>query len=269
MRLAEFSAQRFRWGEVYVGTAAFGCPRSEAPLMFSGPRRRCEEIHKSFLPKPRIVVRFSHQASPHRIVQQVLDLGIQTLRRSQNMIKRFRLPNSTLSAEGLVDLVSRRSLDGIHDLCERENFHGFVIDERSEDQVNVIRHDDRDLEVELLLVVMQAACEHDRSHSRKKSPPPISAKCDKMLRIIDLKMRQLPAVKSLRHRGSCGDSRHRLSAERGSAGFDSRAAPAMCLEIFEKLERVDSSLGISLLARRRASLARTADGGCPHMVVVT
>jgi hypothetical protein len=83
----------------------------------------------------------------------------------------------------------------------------------------------------------------------------VSAEGHKMLRVIDLKMRQLPAIKSLRHRGLCGDSRHRLSPERSSAGFDSRTAPAMYLEIFEKLERLNSSLGISLPARK-ASFAR-------------
>jgi hypothetical protein len=45
--------------------------------------------------------------------------------------------------------------------------------------------------------------------------------------------------------GLCGDSRLRLSAERSSAGFDSRAASAIYVEIFEKLGRVDSKLGIS------------------------
>jgi len=121
--------------------------------------------------------------------------------------------------------------------------------------VNVIGHDDRNLEVELLFVVVQTACEHDRSHGSRKDPPPISAESHKMLRLIDLKMRQLPTIKSLRHRGLCGDSRLRLSAERSSAGFDSRTAPAVSLKIFEKLERLNSSLGISLLARK-ASFAR-------------
>jgi hypothetical protein len=200
MRLAEFSVWRFMCAEVYVGTAAFGCPRSEAPLVFSGPRRRCEGIHKGLLPKPWIVVPLSDQASPHRIVQQVLDLGIQTLRRSQNMVKRFRLPNSPVSVESFVDLMSRSSFHRIHDLCKRENFHGFVIYQRSEDQVNMIRHDNRNLEVELFSVVMQTAFKHDRSHVSRKNPPPISAKCYKMLRVINLKMRQLPAIKSLRHK---------------------------------------------------------------------
>src|SRR5271166_584159 len=56
----------------------------------------------------------------------------------------------------------------------------------------------------------------------------------------------------------CGDSRPRLSAERSSAGFDSRAAWGVGLKIFENLERGDSKLGISSL-ERKASFARTAD----------
>src|SRR6266576_3344801 len=200
MRLAEFPAQRFICGEVYVGTAAIGCPRSEAPLVFSRPRRKCEGIHKRLLPKPWIVFRFSDQASPHRIVEQVLDLCIQTLRRSQNMIKRFRLPNSSLSVESLVDLMSRSSLDGIHDLCQRTNLHCFIVNERGEDQVHVSRHDDCDLEVKFFSVVVQTACEHDRSHVSRQYPAMVGAERHKMPRIIDLKMRQLPAIKSLRHR---------------------------------------------------------------------
>jgi len=106
----------------------------------------------------------------------------------------------------------------VHNLRERENFHCFVIDQGSEDQVNVIRNDNGDLEIELFPVVMQTAFKHDRSHASRKNPTPISAESHKMLRIIDLKMRQLPAIKRLRHRGLCGDSRLRLSAEQSSAG---------------------------------------------------
>src|SRR6266576_188341 len=240
--------------KVYVGTAAFGCPRSKAPLVFSGHRRMCEGIHKSFLPKPRIVP-FSNQAPPHRIVQQVLNLGIQTLRRSQNMIKRFRLPNSSASMESLVDLVCRSSFHRVHNHRERENFHGFVIDERSEDQVNMIRHDDCDLEVKFFSVVVQTACERDRSHASRKNPATVSAEGDKMLRIVDRKMRQLPAIKSMRHGGLCGDSRLRLSAEQSSAGFDSRAASGAGVGIFREAGKSNSKLGISLMARK-ASFAR-------------
>jgi hypothetical protein len=121
--------------------------------------------------------------------------------------------------------------------------------------VNVIRHNDRDLEVELLSVVVETAFKHDGAHRSRKNPAPISSERYKMLRVIDLKMRQLPAIKSLRHGGLCGDSRLRLSAERSSAGFVSRGARAVYLDIFENLERLNSKLGISLLARK-ASFAR-------------
>ena len=133
--------------------------------------------------------------------------------------------------------------------------------------MNVIRHDDRDLEVELRPVVVQTAFEHDRAGASRKNPATIGAKRHKMLPVVDLQMRQLSSIKSLRHKDLCGDSRLRLSAERSSAVFDSRTAKAVSLEIFEKLERADSKLGTLFLARRRASLARTADGGCPHMVI--
>ena len=120
------------------------------------------------------------------------------------MIKRFRLPKSSLSVESLVDLVSRSSFDGIHYLRQRKNFHGFAIDERSEDQVNMIRHDNRHLEVELVTVVVETACKHDGPHASGKNPPPISAEGNKMLPIVDLQMRQLPTIKRLRHKGYVG-----------------------------------------------------------------
>jgi hypothetical protein len=66
--------------------------------------------------------------------------------------------------------------------------------------VNMIRHDDSHFEVELLTIVVETAFEHDRAHVSRQNPPPISAKCHKVPRVIDLKMRQLPAIKSLRHR---------------------------------------------------------------------
>ena len=121
--------------------------------------------------------------------------------------------------------------------------------------MNVIRNDNGDLEIELFPVVMQTAFKHDRSHASRKNPTPISAESHKMLRIIDLKMRQLPAIKRLRHRGLCGDSRLRLSAEQSSAGFDSRAASGAGVGIFREAGKSNSKLGISLMARK-ASFAR-------------
>jgi len=121
--------------------------------------------------------------------------------------------------------------------------------------MNMVRHDDSHFEVELLPVVVQTAFKHDGAHGSRKYPATVSAERNKMLAVINLEMRQLSAIKSLRHKGLCGDSRHRLSAERSSAAVDSRAAVAVGMKIFGKLERANPKLGISLLARK-ASFAR-------------
>ncbi len=77
--------------------------------------------------------------------------------------------------------------------------------------MHVIRHYDHDSEIEFCSVVMETAFENDRTYLLWKNPPLVSAECYKMLSAINLQMRKLPAVESLRHSESCGDSRHRLS----------------------------------------------------------
>src|SRR5579871_5272924 len=47
-------------------------------------------------------------------------------------------------------------------------------------------------------------------------------------------------------KGSCGDSRPRLSAEQSSGAFDSRVVSAVRFEISAKLARGHSKLGIAL-----------------------
>jgi hypothetical protein len=77
--------------------------------------------------------------------------------------------------------------------------------------VHVIRHDNGHSKIELRSIVMQAASENDRAHMFWQKQPMVSAERYKMLSVIDLQMRKLSAVESLRHRESSGDSRHRLS----------------------------------------------------------
>ena len=72
------------------------------------------------------------------------------------MIERLRLPNSPFAAEDFIDRVGGGSLDCIHNLSKRMNFHRVVIDQGCEDHVHMIRHHDRDSQVELASVVMQA-----------------------------------------------------------------------------------------------------------------
>jgi len=78
--------------------------------------------------------------------------------------------------------------------------------------VHVIRHYDGDSKIEFRSIVMQAAFENDRAHMLWQNPPMVGAERYKMLPVIDLQMRKLAPVESLRQEDDlCGDSRHRLS----------------------------------------------------------
>ncbi len=65
--------------------------------------------------------------------------------------------------------------------------------------MNMIWHYNSDPKVELDPVVVQAAFEHDGTHTLRKSPPVIGTKCYEVLLVVALKMRKLSTIKSLRH----------------------------------------------------------------------
>src|ERR1700716_1950150 len=87
-------------------------------------------------------------------------------------------------------------------------------------------------------------------------------------RIVALKMRKLSTVESLRHRSYVGTAAPGCPAERSSAVLkSSRKSEAACLADSFKLS-FDSRLGNHGEGKnRRVSLARTAEGGCPHMSI--
>jgi hypothetical protein len=115
------------------------------------------------------------------------------------MIKRFWLPNTSFTAQFLLVLWAEAP-DAIHDFGQRINLHGLLVDERREDEVNVIRHHNSDKQVEFNSVVVKAALEHDRTDAFRKNPPVISTESDEMLPVIALKMRKLSTIKSLPHK---------------------------------------------------------------------
>src|SRR6267154_3462648 len=122
------------------------------------------------------------------------------------MIKRFGLPDSPLPAQPLIDLVRGSAFDRTHDLSERTNFHGILVDQGREDEVHMIRHDNSNTKIKLDSVVMQAAFQHDGTYPLWKKPPMLGTKCYKLLFVIALQVRKLPTIKGLQHRfGSCGD----------------------------------------------------------------
>jgi hypothetical protein len=75
-----------------------------------------------------------------------------------------------------------------------------MVHQRREDQMNVIRHDDRNAQIKFLSVVMQAAFQNGGPYSLRKNPSTMSTKCYEVLPLVALQVRKLPAIESLRHR---------------------------------------------------------------------
>ncbi len=143
------------------------------------------------------------------------------------MIERFRLPHATPSMKSLVDPMRRSSLNGIHDPGQRADFHGLIIDARSKNQVHVIRHNDRDLQVIVPSVVVQAGFEDDCSDMRRNDPTPVRAERNKVRLLVDLQVRQLPSIESLRHRGYVGTAAPGCPRSAASQHFDSSVAEVL------------------------------------------
>ncbi len=76
-----------------------------------------------------------------------------------------------------------------------------MVDQRCEDHVNMIGHNDRGPQVESLPVMVQTAFPHDGAHKLRKNPPMISAERNEMLPAVALQMRKLSPIKSPRHEG--------------------------------------------------------------------
>jgi len=71
------------------------------------------------------------------------------------MVERLILPNRPSAAQLLVDDVGRGSLDGIENFREKPDSWFFLVDQRGQDQVNMIRHDDRSVYVISEAVVVE------------------------------------------------------------------------------------------------------------------
>src|SRR5438132_14281594 len=56
------------------------------------------------------------------------------------MVEAFRLPHAPFAVQSFVDLVGGRSLDRVHDPCERADFLGLLIHGRGEDNMHMVWH---------------------------------------------------------------------------------------------------------------------------------
>jgi len=133
-----------------------------------------------------------------------------------------------------------------------------LIDEGSEDQVYVVGHHESNAQVKLLSVVVQTAMQYDRANVLWQNPSVVGAESNKVLPVVNLKMRKLPAVKSLGHK----DKDYVGTAALGCPGaqlraFDSSAARVAAWNFSDKLERSYPKSGIPLLdTKSKANFAR-------------
>jgi hypothetical protein len=187
------------------------------------------------------------------------------------MVKRLRLPNASPASQCFVDCMGRCALDPIHDLSEGTHFHRVMVDQGCEDDMHVIGHNHGNPKIEFVSVIVQTAAERDGTHRFRKNPSTISAECNKVLPVINLKMRQLPPVKRLWHKGS------KFYVGTAALGCPRSAAPRFLILVphlsvvegfrRDRTENVPTREFPHYRQRtRRASLARTAEGGCPHMI---
>ena len=98
-----------------------------------------------------------HQAPTHRIIQGVLHLLIliQLLRASQHSIERFFLSHPAMTGAQSIDQMSRPPFDRIHDFTRRVNFASPFVNQRSEDQMNMIGHDHHRVNIHFSSMIMQ------------------------------------------------------------------------------------------------------------------
>ena len=134
-----------------------------------------EWTDKLLLPEPWVFLPGGYYASADWVLQHILNFRIEVLGGSRDVIEGLCLPNFPLAAQGLVDAVRGGAFDGIHDLGERIDLSCGLIDERREDQVNMVGHDDGDLEIELCAIVMQAGFENDRADVFGQGPAVLCA----------------------------------------------------------------------------------------------
>jgi len=107
-----------------------------------------------------------------------------------------------------------------------------LVDQRSEDQVNMIRHDHSRVKKMLGVAVVKTASQSDRSRHVRQNPPLERTKCNKVPLVVALQMRQFSAVEH----NSRSDSR---------LGCPAKAKPSGLVTSLDSLEWsvIEESLG--------------------------
>jgi hypothetical protein len=78
-------------------------------------RKRTANRGRRPSPYPRVVQRIAHETRAHWIIEYVKELLLNLLFSSQRTVKRFLLPDFSLTVQKFVDAMGRRAFDSLHD----------------------------------------------------------------------------------------------------------------------------------------------------------
>jgi|SRR5271169_2569947 len=176
----------------------------------SCPNRHPRLIRPTPPPCPTILPPVVDQPFPDRILKNILNLRIQPLRAPQNMIKRLLLPNRPVPSHLLINPPSGGALNTAHDVDERKYLTPTLIDQWSQNHVNMIGHHHRDVQLVLPAMIMAAAGKYNIASPIRQYTTELRHKRDEMRLEIHLQVRQIAAVElhtKFCHTGTTGESR--------------------------------------------------------------
>ena len=134
--------------------------------------------------EPSILLRYINQPFPYGVVLDVLNLFLQLLFMSDDVIETLIHPYRSTSLQHDVDLPSRRSLNFSEYIAE-------VAFENPENQMGMIWHHDRSLKFNAITVAALDDQHHLISCGRRKNQPGTAAKSDKVGGMGNFKVRQI------------------------------------------------------------------------------
>jgi hypothetical protein len=127
-------------------------------------------------------------------LENVFDFRIEIFGRTQHVVERFFLPNRAVISEAFIDGAGRRTLDGFHDLNQRNDQASFFVGEWRENQMYVIWHDYGYVERVFDSVIVQAGRQSNVAGRFWKSLPQSRDEGYEVRFIVALEMRECAAV---------------------------------------------------------------------------
>ena len=112
------------------------------------------------------------------------------------MVEGFVLPDGCMRFSATIDPVSRSGFDCLHDLGKRHDEHTLRVHDWCEDEMDVVRHDNRSMQVVAHVVVVAAALKDNVASLGWQVGAMLSDESDEVGLVAALQMRQVTAVES-------------------------------------------------------------------------